>query len=117
VGYIAARTLDIPNICFITTFVLDGSLGAIGVGTFARFLWGALPHIPGLLRWRRSMAREFGADNAGGLTEFGDLNIVFTSREFQPPNSRVDETFRFVGPAIDPATRHGPFPYEKGLCL
>jgi hypothetical protein len=63
------------------------------------------------------MAREFGADNAGGLTEFGDLNIVFTSREFQPPNSRVDETFRFVGPAIDPATRHGPFPYEKGLCL
>lgn len=112
-GYIAARTLNIPTICFITTFVLDGSLGAIGVGTFARFLWSALPHIPRLLRWRRNMAREFGPENARGITEYGDLNIVFTSREFHPPNSRVDETFRFVGPAIDPGTRNGTFPFDR----
>ena len=59
-GYIAARTHNIANICFITTFVLDGSQGAIGLGTMLRFLWASLPHVPKLLRWRRRMAQEFG---------------------------------------------------------
>jgi hypothetical protein len=37
-GYIAARSHQIPNICFTTTFVLDGSQRAIGLRTMARFL-------------------------------------------------------------------------------
>jgi MGT family glycosyltransferase len=112
-GYIAARTHQIPNICFITTFVLDGSQGAIGLGTMARFVWSALPHAPKLLSWRRSMAREFGKENSGGITEYADSNIVFTSKEFHPENSFIDERFHFVGPAIDPATRDGLFPFGQ----
>jgi MGT family glycosyltransferase len=112
-GYVAARTHAIPQLCFITTFVLDGSLKAIGLGTMARFFLSALPQIPRLLRWRRDMAREFGAENAGGITEYADLNLVFTSREFHPPNSFIDERFRFVGPILDPALRDGTFPFEQ----
>lgn len=112
-GYIAARTHEIPQVCFITTFVLDGSQGAIGLGTMARFLWSALPHIPKLLKWRRNMAQEFGKENSGGITEYADLNIVFTSTEFHPKNHFVDERFRFVGPSIDPTTRDGDFPLEQ----
>ena len=112
-GYIAARTHHIPNICFITTFVLDGSQGAIGLGTMARFIWSALPHVPKLLNWRRNMAKEFGKDNSGGITEYGDLNIVFTSKAFHPENTFIDERFRFVGPSLDPATRDGDFLFEQ----
>lgn len=112
-GYVAARTRGIPQVCFITTFVLDGSQRAIGYGTLARFFWSALPHLPSLLRWRRSMAQEFGKENSGGITEYACLNIVFTSREFHPPNTFIDERFRFVGPSIDPATRDGDFPFDQ----
>lgn len=56
-GYIAARTHSIRNLCFITTFVLDGSAGNVGLGTLARLAWSVLPHAPKLLRWRRSMAQ------------------------------------------------------------
>ncbi len=112
-GYIAARKHNIPNICFITTFVLDGSQGAIGLGTMLRFLWASLPHVPKLLRWRRRMAQEFGKENSGGITEYADLNIVFTSEAFHPKNSFVDGRFRFVGPSINPATRDGDFPLAQ----
>lgn len=112
-GYIAARTHSIPNICFITTFVLDGSQGAIGLGTMLRFLWSIIPDAPKMLRWRRSMAEEFGKENSGGITEYADLNIVFTSKEFHPKNSMVDGRFQFVGPSINAATRDGEFPIEQ----
>lgn len=112
-GYIAARTHDIPQVCFITTFVLDGSQGAIGLGTMARYLWSALPHVPRILRWRQRMAREFGKANAGGITEYADLNIVFTSQTFHPKNNTIDERFRFVGPSIDPTIRESNFPFDQ----
>ncbi|MCG8347312.1 MAG: hypothetical protein MI924_05965 [Chloroflexales bacterium] len=112
-GYIAARTHSIPQICCITTFVLDGSQGAIGLGTMVRFFWSALPHIPKLLSWRRSMAQEFGKDNSGGITEYADLNIVFTSKAFHPGNNFIDGRFRFVGPSLEPTLRDGDFPFEQ----
>ena len=113
-GYIAARTHHIPNICFLTHLVLDGSMGYIGFGTMTRFLWSALPQVPKLLKWRRSMAQEFGKANAGGITEYADCNIVFTSQEFHPENTFIDDRFRFVGPSINPATRQDmPFPFEQ----
>lgn len=112
-GYVAARTHQLPQICFVTTFVLDGSIRAIGLGTLARFFWSALPHLPKLLRWRQRMAQEFGKANAGGITEYADLNLVFTSREFHPPNSFIDGRFRFVGPSLDPTLRDGDFPWDQ----
>ena len=112
-GYVAARTHGIPQISFITTFVLDGSQKAIGRGELARFFVAALPRLPKLLQWRWRMAREFGKENAGGITEYADLNIVFTSRVFHPENDFVDERFRFVGPSLDPAIRDGDFPFDR----
>jgi MGT family glycosyltransferase len=111
-GYIAARTHGIPHICSITHFVLDGSASALGFGALARFIWTAIPHVPELVGWKRRMARQYGKGITGGITEYGDLNIVFTSRAFHPPNNFTDERFRFVGPSINPATRDGDFPFE-----
>ena len=90
---------------------MEGSEGAIPKGVMFRHLLTALPHMPKIISWKRWMKREY--DMSGGVMEYGDLNIVFTSREFQPPNKRVDETFGFVGPSINPATRDGNFPFEQ----
>jgi MGT family glycosyltransferase len=106
-GYLAARTQRIPYICSITRFVLNGSQGSVGAGEMARYIWTALPHAPALKRWKRRMTRRYGKRVVGGITEYGDLNLVFTSREFHPPNRFVDERFRFIGPSIDPARRAG----------
>jgi len=112
-GYIAARSLGIPHAALITHFVLDGSQGYMGIDMMARFIWTALPYTPKLLRWKRDMAREFGKENSGGITEYADLNLVFTSREFHPKNTFIDERFRFVGPSINPAVRDGEFPFDQ----
>lgn len=113
-GYVAARSCGVPNICFITTFVLDGSQGFMGWRMMVRFIASALPHAVKLLRWRRGMAQEFGEKNSEGLTAYADLNIVFTSRAFHPPNSFIDGRFAFVGPSLDPKTREtSDFPFER----
>jgi MGT family glycosyltransferase len=106
-GYLAARTQRIPHICSITHFVLNGSQRSIGLGEMARYIWTALPHAPALMRWKRRMTRRYGKGIVGGVTEYGDRNLVFTSREFHPPNRFVDGRFRFVGPSIDLTTRPG----------
>jgi MGT family glycosyltransferase len=84
----------------------------IGLGTMARYLWTALPHLPELIGWRRRMTQRYGKGIAGGITEYADLNLVFTSQDFHPENSFVDQRFRFVGPSINPATREGDFPFD-----
>lgn len=40
------------------------------------------------------------------------LNIAFTTRELQPDTPLIDETFRFIGPSINPQTRSEDFPFD-----
>ena len=104
-GYIAARVLDIPAICSITHFVLDGSQSTLGFGVLLRHMLSAIPKLPRIIQWKRKMTREFGKDNVGGITEYAAFNLVFTSKEFHPENSLIDERFHFVGPSLDESTR------------
>jgi MGT family glycosyltransferase len=112
-GYIPARIQHIPHICSLTHFVLKGLQGQIGLGTMMRFVWTALPHLPTLMGWKRRMVQRYGRDVAGGITEYGDLNLVFTSQAFHPENRFIDERFRFVGPSIDSTTRTGNFAFDE----
>jgi MGT family glycosyltransferase len=103
--------------CFFTHFVLEGSQGLVGFGAVARFIWRAIPHLPTLMQWKRRMKQRYGGSIVGGITEYGDLNLVFTSKEFHPANKFIDERFRFVGPSINTSTRDdarsGDFPFEQ----
>ncbi|HEX2620584.1 MAG TPA: macrolide family glycosyltransferase [Phototrophicaceae bacterium] len=124
-GYIAARIHHIPHICFLTHFVLDGSQRSMGFGTLAQFFWRALPHVPELMRWKQRMVKRYGKmangkPVAGGITEYGDLNLVFTSQDFHPENGFVanNPRFRFVGASINPTARDGigqnsDFPFDQ----
>lgn len=78
-------------------------------------LWQTLPKVPGILRQRRRLIQRYGAafPTASPLFPMRDrLNLVFTLRDLQPATAIIDETFRFVGPSINPQTRHGDFPFE-----
>lgn len=104
-GYIPARLLNIPSICSITHFVLDGSQSNLPIQHLLGHVLSSIPKLPRIIQWKRRMAKEFGKDTVGGITEYADLNLVFTSKEFHPKNSFIDERFRFVGPAIDETMR------------
>lgn len=104
-GYIPARILGIPSICSITHFLLDGSQRHLPKMTMLHYIMTAIPKLPRIIRWKRTMNQQFGKGNVGGITEYADRNIVFTSREFHPENSLIDERFSFVGASIDTQTR------------
>ena len=42
-----------------------------------------------------------------------NLNIVYTSRHFQPCAETFDDSFQFVGPSITPRTETVHFPWEQ----
>jgi MGT family glycosyltransferase len=109
-GYIAGRTLNIPYICSITHFVLDGAAG-MSKKAFLRFMLQAVPKLPRIFQWKRFMKENFGKENVGGITEYAKRNIVFTSKEFHPQNKVLDERFHFVGASIDPGSRSVDFPF------
>lgn len=112
-GYVAARMNRVPHICLITTFVLDGLHNVLDWQAKLRFFWSMLSHMPKMIPWRRTMAREFGKDNVGNVTEYADVNIVFTSQEFHPKSNFIDERFHFVGPSFDTTQQSNDFPFEQ----
>ena len=77
-GYVAARSLRIPHICSISTFVLEGSQNHLPKRAVIRFLLQAIPKLPRILRWKQLMVKQFGAANVGGITEFSECNLVYT---------------------------------------
>lgn len=106
-GYIAARKLKISNICFNTTFVMDGSEKTMGLRALTSLLFDGFRNASIILPWIKRMKDIYGNDCSGGITEFAKLNIVFTSREFHPPNKKLDSSFSLVGPAIKQSLRSG----------
>lgn len=125
------RKLGIPTVCSITTFVLNekmrdemmgGSMSrfkdlasirggfirlkeiiALQVG-FRRFI-GILNENKELYDYIKKIEKkyEFGISNLENLgIQKAMLNIVYTSRYFQPYEEEFDESYKFVGPSIVP---------------
>ena len=115
-GRMAATLLNVRAVGSITTFVFDTPMRGMALGELLRLFGQIVPSIPAILSARSRLLRDY--PQAAFLKERplfpmrGDLNLLFTSRELQPPSPLIDETFRFVGPSIDPETRGGDFPFE-----
>ena len=112
-GKIAAAQLRLRAAASLGVFVLDER--HMNLRDTLMMLRQVLPKLPGILAARRRLIARYGAayPSARPLFPMRDaLNIVFTARELQPDTPIIDETFRFVGPSIDPQTRSQPFPLE-----
>jgi MGT family glycosyltransferase len=114
-GKMATTQLNLRAAASIGLFVMDER--HMTPLDLLRMLGQVLPKLPGLLSARRRLVQRYGKafPAAQPLFPMRDrLNIVFTARELQPDAPLIDETFRFVGPSIDPR-KHSQDALFEGL--
>lgn len=114
-GTILAEKLGIPAVCSIASFAFVDPLGA-GEGmnekemdTNTKELYEATMKIT------RALAQEFQV-SIPVMEEIpahaGRLNLVYTSRYFQPQAEKLDDRFIFTGPSIIPRQDAQTFSFE-----
>ena len=121
-GHWVGEILRVPVVTSVSTFainrhVLKYALKHGARPKSARRVWSKLKHIAKAIALGRRLRREHGVKGPGitGLV-FGrsDLNIVYTSRDFQPCAETFDERFEFVGPSLAPRPDAPPLPAPEG---
>lgn len=119
-GRMAAQILRLPSIGSIPSILVNGEIDA-RYGRGAR----AAPDDPGLTpewyagfraRCQAGLLR-YGLPEVPSppqlLQSYGDFNVVYTSRLFQPLEKAFDgRRFRFVGPCFEFRPQAPPFPFE-----
>jgi MGT family glycosyltransferase len=114
-GKMATTQLNMPSIGSITHFILDVPSMGLTPRELFRMLRLFLPPVPRLLVRRFRLQRRYRDAYPAQTPLFpmrGDLNIVFTLRDLQAPVPVIDDTFRFVGPSINPHVRSSELPFE-----
>jgi len=106
-GKYVSQILDIPAIATIPQFPVNMKRRPDPYpGMFSDLVRMLLGGLPDLIQYRRTgsrISREYSVPRAGlwdMLSCHEDLNIVFTSRYFQPYAEDFDDSFLFVGPSI-----------------
>jgi MGT family glycosyltransferase len=107
--------MQLPTVSLMTTFL--PSAAQLLRLTPREWIHMVRPMLPSLLRvvsLRSRIVRRFGKSvlPRPAFPAVGGLNIAFLPRDFQPENARVDDTFRFVGPMIDPEAGQDELPFD-----
>src|ERR1700730_2968311 len=114
-GHMAAKTLHLPTVSLMTTFLPSpAQFLKVSPREWIHMVRPMMPSLPRVLSLRSRLIRRFGKSvlPRPAFPARGELNIAFLPRDVQPENSRVDDTFRFVGPMIDPETGEGDLPFD-----
>lgn len=119
-GQWAAKILDVPLITSTSTFAFNRSVMKFGLASGVRpksfrLFASKLGHIAKASQLRRRLCREYGVSGPGVFASVmgqSDLNIVYTSRLFQPCADTFDEHFQFVGPMTS-RTEAVTFPWDR----
>ena len=119
-GQWVGRLLSIPVVTSVTTFAINRRVAAFGLahGVRPESVRHVLSKVRSMMkasRLRRQLCRRYGISGPGVMESvFGrsDLNIVYTSRYFQPCAETFDGSFVFVGPSIA-ARADVEFPWDE----
>jgi MGT family glycosyltransferase len=118
-GLLAAEILAIPAVAVIPQFPINYQTRPDPYpGMWRDFLWNFVAGIPHLWPFKRVARRISAAYETRPITLMNfmsnheGLNIVFTSRYFQPNAEDYDESFVFVGPSIAPRDETIDFPLD-----
>ena len=120
-GQWAAQVLDVPVVTSVSTFVVNRHVlrFAAAHGTRPESIRLVLEKIRSVTKAAllgRRLRREHRVKGTGimGLV-YGqsELNIVYTSRHFQPCAATFDDRFQFVGPSIGPRTDTVSLPWDE----
>ena len=103
-GKQAAEVLNIPASSVLSTFALNmRSMPAMPPVAMLKMMRDMVVRMPSYYQVAGRMKKAFGVKNyglTGALMSVNALNIVFTSREFQPAAETFDASYKFVGPSI-----------------
>ncbi|MCX4766780.1 oleandomycin glycosyltransferase [Streptomyces sp. NBC_01275] len=117
-GAVAARELGVPAASSFTTFALNRHVPSPTRGSWD-LLTAAMAQprsVQGYLRSRWALHRRFDARGLPLLDVANirrPLNLVYTSRAFQPAVEDFDESYRFVGPSIGARPLDPSFPADR----
>ncbi len=118
-GKVAARVLDLPAIASIPIFAMSTSNRRPTWGELSGMIRLSLTGLPHVVRFQRlaaAIGRSFDVPPPSLTDIFNNrqpLNIVYTSREFQPAGDTFDDSYRFVGPCLRPDPDPGDFPLDR----
>lgn len=131
-GRYIAQIMGVPSICSMTTFAIppftmqnvrrvfrtpgNGRLlFSNPAGDMMRMALGGMAELARFRALGRALHKTYGIAKPHLIDMFSNcapLNIVYTTRQFQPFAELLDESFKFVGPSI--VTRPDPvsFPFD-----
>ncbi len=118
-GWAAAKSAKLPAVCSTTTFAFNRdvvkSVSASRWNILKNF-WEGGTTLPGMLRRIRRLQRKYGFPQRRliqNIVNESHLNLVYTSREFQPASHTFAESYHFIGPSVPESQSAGDFPVEK----
>lgn len=113
-GKLLAEVLELPAVGSVTMLVQRPRIGRL------LQLLSMLPDGLAGLRELRQESEALRAECGRSLPGFreifsptGPLNLVYTSREFQPEADQLDSSFQFVGPSVAARGDDATFPFER----
>jgi MGT family glycosyltransferase len=128
-GKYIAQIIGVPEICSMTTFAIPAftaqNLAQMFMvpGNFR--LLSSTPIMSAVIEGRkqfipfRNLSHQLHKKYAIPRPQMGDmfanrakLNIVYTTKQFQPFAEMFDDTFKFVGPSIAPRSPTDSFPFD-----
>ena len=120
-GQWVGQILDVPVVTSVPTLAVNRHVLAFAAksGTrprSAQVVVSKIRHIAKAILLGRRLRKQHGVKGTGimGLI-FGSsgLNIVYTSRYFQPCEESFDDRFLFIGPSIESRTEAGDVPWDE----
>jgi MGT family glycosyltransferase len=110
-GGVLSKKLGIPAVCSCTSFAVNR------LPLPDQMLkHGSHPQLDGIYRELEAAAEEWETVVPGLMDIFfkkADLNLVFTSKMFQPGGESFDDSFRFVGPSISEREENAEFHCDR----
>lgn len=112
-GRAVACKLGLPSICSISTFALPlGVPRSVKYAAMKALVYTqAAPYLPTIRAQSRRLSKKFLVPHQSLFELFrnrADLNIVYTSSQFQPFSERLGSTYRFVGPSVPETVSSDP---------
>ncbi|MFI7389334.1 macrolide family glycosyltransferase [Streptomyces tendae] len=117
-GALAARALGVPAVSSFTTFAYNRHVPSPTRASRELLAEAAARprNLAGYLGARLALRRRFAATGVP-LLDLADirqpLNLVYTSRAFQPAVEEFDRSYRFVGPSIGARPDDPSFPSDR----
>ena len=116
-GKLAAKKAGLRTVSFVTTFALNAkSMPPMKPAAILTTMGQMVQVMPSYIRDALRFRLEHGIIPVflmEAVMALGDLNIVYTSREFQPAGHTFGDNFKFVGVTLTPRPLDAEFPFEQ----